>query len=89
MLNLFTLSRGGGGTVGGSVTLSGVSGQGDISVSTDGTTTIITNANGPRLFIGTGSPNGVVAARTGSIYFDTVDQLPYYKTVGIDANGWV
>jgi hypothetical protein len=43
----------------------------------------------PRLFIGTGSPEGVVAAVSGSIYTDASAPNIYMKTSGTGVNGWM
>ena len=40
-------------------------------------------------YTGTGSPNGKVAARVGSLYIDLSEAGLYYKGIGDDSYGWV
>lgn len=40
-------------------------------------------------YSGSGSPNGVQAAPVGSLYIDTDTGSLYFKSVGIDAYGWI
>ncbi len=49
----------------------------------------VTGINYPHNYIGSGSPNGVVPAVSGSTYVDWFNGTQYNKISGIAANGWV
>ena len=44
---------------------------------------------GPELRSGAGSPEGVVTADPGSIYFNSSGGAPYYKNTGTGNTGWI
>jgi hypothetical protein len=53
---------------------------------------IVTNTGGPSLYSGTGSPEGVVTAAAGSIYYDLAtpgSPVQYVKGSGSGNTGWV
>ena len=41
------------------------------------------------VYTGTGNPNGVLAARVGSVYLDTANRIMYFKSAGEDSSGWI
>ncbi len=48
-----------------------------------------TGINSPHNYIGSGSPEGFIAALSGSIYTDWFNQTQYNKITGSGINGWV
>ena len=44
--------------------------------------------NGPKLYIGAGSPQGAVTAVPGSIYTNSTTKETASKITGTDENGW-
>lgn len=41
------------------------------------------------IYTGIGNPNGVVAARVGSVYLDTEERVLYFKSAGEDKSNWI
>ena len=48
----------------------------------------VNNISGARLYIGSGNPEGIVSAISGSIYNDWFNQVQYNKFTGAQAYGW-
>lgn len=62
-------------------------GSGDIGVYTNGNVITIYPIRG--LFIGSGSPEGILVADSGSVYTDWFERLLYHKVTGSGAYGWI
>jgi hypothetical protein len=92
--NYYNTGAGGSGSFGvsitGSATITGIlniTGDGSLQYNVSGQTLTISVAL-PRLYIGSGSPEGVVSAISGSIYTDYFNIALYQKITGSSVNGW-
>jgi hypothetical protein len=49
----------------------------------------VTGSSGPQVLIGSGNPEGVVSAISGSLYTDWFNKAFYQKITGSSINGWI